>query len=305
MVFCNKNKERTTMGITFTAQMIKALLSNRHPPGEWVLIYELSNGTGYNPNQRYVDAFALNCWPSKGFTRIAYEIKVSRSDFINELKRPEKRQWAMEVSHQFWFACAPGVAEKSEIPEGCGLLVASKNGKMLRAQVQAKHREAGQLAGNEIAAMLRRLDDREDRRNVYWKYAGRDLTEDDLKDIIANNRDWADQQEIRDKIQAGIDKAMQEIKSAAGDYVVAFKKAGIEAPKFLMKIHERGMFSTDWNVDEWFEQNVIPGPGLYKLQQAEKAIYEMERELLKAKKTINDLKNDTLGNLNDQQELAI
>jgi hypothetical protein len=108
--------------------------------GEWVLFFELPNGTGSRTQDRFVDAFAFNCWPSSGLTRIAYEIKQSRQDFIRELQAPEKRRWAMDVSHEFWFVCASGICDKTEIPEDCGLLVATKDGEIEQYQATTDRR---------------------------------------------------------------------------------------------------------------------------------------------------------------------
>lgn len=73
--------------------ILKKLIFNRHDisRGEWVGFDELRNGTGFI-NDRYIDVAAFNCWPSKRFSRIAYEIKSSRADFKREIETPKKKE---------------------------------------------------------------------------------------------------------------------------------------------------------------------------------------------------------------------
>jgi hypothetical protein len=81
--------------------------------GEWVSYRECWR----------IDLFALRCWPSGvGHRRVAYEVKVSRSDFRSEVKKPEKRQHALGLTHEFYFACPAGLIKPREVPEECGLV---------------------------------------------------------------------------------------------------------------------------------------------------------------------------------------
>ncbi len=72
---------------------------------------------------RRIDAYALHTWPSKKLLRRAYEVKVSRSDLLRELKDPRKRQAAMALSNQFYFVVADDVkCLTSELPDETGLM---------------------------------------------------------------------------------------------------------------------------------------------------------------------------------------
>jgi hypothetical protein len=101
---------------------------------EWAFFAELRAGTGYstydyeqkkrkpfNPEQRF-DAWAINLYPSKKHERIVYEIKVSRSDFLHEIKNPDKREQALNLSNYFYFATPKGLVSIDEIPDECGLI---------------------------------------------------------------------------------------------------------------------------------------------------------------------------------------
>ena len=100
------------------AQEIKAALHRRHPaspngrdnwPGPWTCIEEWAN----------IDLFALAAWSSAKNSRvpngrIAYEIKVSRSDLKRELMKPHKRQAAKRVSHELYLAMPFGMLKPEE-----------------------------------------------------------------------------------------------------------------------------------------------------------------------------------------------
>ena len=50
----------------------------------------------------------------------AYEIKVSRADFMRDTK--EKQVFALQYSDQFYYATPKGLLHKNEIPEWAGLI---------------------------------------------------------------------------------------------------------------------------------------------------------------------------------------
>jgi len=57
-----------------------------------------------------------------------YEIKVSRSDFLVDLKNPEKRGAAMKISEAMYYVCPKDMIKVSEIPDGFGLIYEKKIG---------------------------------------------------------------------------------------------------------------------------------------------------------------------------------
>ena len=118
-----------------------ALLEERYPLPEWALIFELSKGTGWSGQEGRCDAAAFNCYPSKGYHRLAFEMKTGRGDFLKELDTPKKRAWLEENFHQTYFVCVPGIAKEEEVPDGWGLLVESRSGDKLRRVKVARHRE--------------------------------------------------------------------------------------------------------------------------------------------------------------------
>jgi hypothetical protein len=90
---------------------------------EWVFLRELRVGTGRSRNSlQRLDAFALNCLPHLAMKRICYEVKISRSDFLCELKNPLKRRMGMHFSNEFFFVTPAGMLSLDEVPTECGLV---------------------------------------------------------------------------------------------------------------------------------------------------------------------------------------
>ena len=93
--------------------------------GEWLFFRELRVGTGrQNGNAQRLDAFALNTLPHTAMKRVCYEVKISRADFLSELKRPLKRRIGMRYSNEFYFVTPSGLVATAEIPAECGLIEA-------------------------------------------------------------------------------------------------------------------------------------------------------------------------------------
>ena len=129
-----------------------------HRSEEWACVFELRMGTGYGGwVESKVDAFAINCYPSKGNLKVAYEIKTSRSDFLLELKEPLKRHPALMFSNQFYFVSPVDLIRPEEIPQEAGLMEVYETGVML-VKLIAPYREAYPPTWPLVASIARRVD---------------------------------------------------------------------------------------------------------------------------------------------------
>jgi hypothetical protein len=100
----------------------RALHANRT---EWIFLRELRVATGRrNGGVQRLDAFALNCFHHQAMKRICYEVKVSRADFLGEMKNPVKRRAGMRYSNEFYFVTPGGLIDVTELPVECGLIEA-------------------------------------------------------------------------------------------------------------------------------------------------------------------------------------
>jgi hypothetical protein len=92
---------------------------------EWLFFRELRVGTNHrNAGGQRLDAFALNALPHTAMKRVCYEVKISRADFLTELKHPLKRRIGMRYSNEFYFVTPAGMVTAAEIPPECGLIEA-------------------------------------------------------------------------------------------------------------------------------------------------------------------------------------
>ncbi|VAW72231.1 hypothetical protein MNBD_GAMMA12-1661 [hydrothermal vent metagenome] len=213
---------KKTHNVTQETNRIRALLVDRHKlnskkkreRSEWALFFELRSGTGRKNKalrkkepHRYIDAFAINLWPSKKHRKIAYEIKVSRADFLKELKSPEKRQWASEISHQFYFIAPQGIIRTEELPEGCGLLEVIDD--TIIDVIKAPLSEARDFSMTEMCAVARQAMNRELLTDKKFKYLGSEITESDLDELTENNLSSYMKRKIQKEVDVRINDYMK------------------------------------------------------------------------------------------------
>ena len=147
-------------GPEITTKDILAALRDKYRPPEWVFFPELRFGTGYDGMvMSRIDAWVISCWRSKhsvNYLKIAFEIKVYRSDFLKEIKDPRKRKPAFLISNQYYFAAPKGMLMVGEIPEGCGLMEIDTEGKVTTAH-KAPTRKVDNPPWTFVASLGRRL----------------------------------------------------------------------------------------------------------------------------------------------------
>jgi hypothetical protein len=105
-------------------RILDIIESSLHPrKSEWLFLRELRIGTGHRGHSpQRLDAFALNCLPHLAMKRACYEVKISRSDFLSEMKHPLKRRIGMRFSNEFFFVTPGGMLSLDEVPINCGLI---------------------------------------------------------------------------------------------------------------------------------------------------------------------------------------
>lgn len=134
---------------------VMQMLRHRYESPEWVLVTEVGNAG--SASSRYADAVAMNTWSSRGYELHGFEIKHSRSDWLTELKKPEKSEQVMKYCDRWWLVVSdPAIVVVDELPKGWGLLVPSQRKATMRVKVQAPCLEAEPLKHSIVASMLRR-----------------------------------------------------------------------------------------------------------------------------------------------------
>jgi hypothetical protein len=119
----------TEESVKYKAEDLILMLRDRyeHPNAyggvDYVVLEQVPNSTGFQGlSYRWIDAAVFSLIPSKGISRSAFEVKVSRSDLIRELQNPVKHKWCQEYFHEFWFLCPKDIVQVDEIPNGIGLM---------------------------------------------------------------------------------------------------------------------------------------------------------------------------------------
>ncbi len=120
-----------------TASDINSALAGRYSGDDWRIWFEVSEGTGAIPGRR-ADAVALNIWPSKGYQLNVFEVKVSRADFMAELKNLTKSEAIGKYADFFWLVTPVGLVKQSEVPQGWGLMELTRGGLRIKKQAPAR-----------------------------------------------------------------------------------------------------------------------------------------------------------------------
>jgi hypothetical protein len=188
----------------------RAMLRNRFAPGEWALMQEVAPSTG--GGTRYADAVAVNLWKSRGHAIHGFEIKVSRSDWLRELKQPAKAEDVYSYCNHWWIVAPAGVVNDGELPPNWGLL--ELNAKGLRQVVAAPRLTPQPISIGFFASLMRRGSEALDAEVV-------SRTREDRERILASAQEQCDRMVEQKAAQRthSIERAtvaLQEVKAATG-----------------------------------------------------------------------------------------
>jgi hypothetical protein len=129
-----------------TSAAVMRALNLRYQMPEWLFEPECTLG------MRRIDAVAFNMWGARSHRVLGFEVKVSRGDWLRELKSWEKSgEWERVVDEFIVVAPAKMIAV-DEIPAGWGLLELS--GTSLRIKVRPKASKTGETLPRELFARL-------------------------------------------------------------------------------------------------------------------------------------------------------
>lgn len=129
--------------------------------GAWAFITQLRNGTGYSGITRTADAMAMGLWPSTGLELVGFELKVSRSDWLHELKQPKKAEEMKQFCDK-WYLVIPSMSiiKDGELPAGWGLMVASGRGQAIKEKIKAPKLEPADVDRLLLASIFRNVTEK-------------------------------------------------------------------------------------------------------------------------------------------------
>lgn len=112
---------------------VHAAIAARFCAPQFATFFEVKDNAGFD-GRRSADAVTMSLWPSRGLAFWGFEVKVSRADWLRELRNPEKSGPIQKFCDRWWIATSgDDVAKADELPETWGLLVL-RGGKLVVAR---------------------------------------------------------------------------------------------------------------------------------------------------------------------------
>jgi hypothetical protein len=138
---------------------LEEMLREKYPRDKYALLFDVPDAVSMDQKRR-IDALAFGCWASLGRTLEGFELKISRGDWLREMKQVNKADPFVALCDRFWLVTSDStVAKLDEIPACWGWMAATKAG--LRIQ-----RPASKLPGcgesfprSFVIGVMRRLQD--------------------------------------------------------------------------------------------------------------------------------------------------
>lgn len=187
------------------AAEVRVALRNYYAAPEWQIGFEVRDAAGF-AGRRSADAVAMNTWPSRGLELVGIEIKVSRGDWLRELKTPAKAEAVARYCDRWMIAAPKGLIVRDELPLGWGLLEVNDESR-IREAVAGQRTLATPIDRDFVAMMLR----------------SRTRTADELDVELAATRKKLEA-EFRDRVKAESDRIVRERTSRADAIVALHEK---------------------------------------------------------------------------------
>lgn len=144
-----------------SGSILRQALRKEYPLPQYAVLYEVANGMSATFSG-YADAIAMGLFPSRGLHIHGFEIKISRTDWLKELRNPAKAEGVAKYCDYFWLLTSEeGIATKDEVPAGWGLYVLK--GKHLEEVKRARKLNSKNPDRPFIGAMLRRANEMAER----------------------------------------------------------------------------------------------------------------------------------------------
>ena len=107
-----------------TKQVLHALRTKYDDNGySYAFLEQVGNATGWSCN-RHADALAVSLWESRGLEITGFEVKVSRTDWLKELKHPDKADPIAKYCNSWYLVLGDAdIIQFGELPMTWGLMV--------------------------------------------------------------------------------------------------------------------------------------------------------------------------------------
>jgi hypothetical protein len=175
------------MEVDMTESDLFARIQGKFPANAYAVFPQVRSATGAYAAGT-ADAVVMSLWPSRGLELMGFEIKSHRSDWLRELKKPEKAEHGIyHFCDRWWVVADKKVVELDEVPATWGYMVVSGRG--LRIEKKAPKLEPEPVDKLFLAALLRNARDafvsdpqikqarKEGYKDAERRYKGREKTE--------------------------------------------------------------------------------------------------------------------------------
>lgn len=148
----------------FTHDAKAAILAKYIDKGQHLVLFEVQDSVGTS-GQQYCDAVVIGNWASTGREVWGMEIKASRSDWLRELKKPDKSdRFTSQCDRWFLVTTERSIVKDNELPAEWGWLNMTPSGG-LRVEKQAPklpHASEPALRRGWAYALMRRAYEKND-----------------------------------------------------------------------------------------------------------------------------------------------
>jgi hypothetical protein len=191
-----------------------AALRDKFPAPAFALLAGVANATG-GRHSRQADALAFSCWPSRGLHLIGFEVKVSRSDWLREMKDPAKAETICRFCDYWFVACGQaGIVRADELPPTWGLL--EPKGDKLVTVKEAPKLEPAPIDRNFLAAIFRRLAESVDNRPAVEAEVSRAVYKAQQEARKAADERWEQVTKRSEDELASLRRALSDFQEASG-----------------------------------------------------------------------------------------
>ena len=124
---------------------------------KYIPLTQVASSTGGANN--IADVMVLGAWKSSGNLLEGFEVKVSRADWLNEVKNPDKCVPTKKFCDKWWLVIADrSMVKEGELPDDWGMMVVEEDimgTPVLKVAKQAPRLEAEPMTHDFVASLLR------------------------------------------------------------------------------------------------------------------------------------------------------
>src|SRR6266404_4533381 len=136
-----------------SAHEVIVMLENKYCAPSWAFFTEVKSSVGFG--NRRADGIAVAMWRSLGLEIHGFEVKCSRTDWLNELKDGGKSEEIFKYCNRWWIVAADdSIVRNGELPPTWGLQI--PNGRGMRVATKAPKLAPEPLTVWFVAEVLRR-----------------------------------------------------------------------------------------------------------------------------------------------------